>query len=189
MWRWLVGLCMGRGTWSWIVPDGLWEIAEPLIPASRVRPQGGGTQDTPDETLFAAIIYVLVSGCAWRALPPCFGISKSTAHGRFVIWSRAGVWHGWNYKPRKLHADKAHDQPDLRRWPRGKRIGVHIARKGIESSERSGRRGWGIERTMPWLTGYRRLNHRYERQPRNYPAFLGLAATLCCYKHRRKLTT
>ena len=61
---------MGRGTWSWIVPDGLWEIAKPLIPPSKVRPQGGGTQDTPDETLFAAIIYVLVSGCAWRALPP-----------------------------------------------------------------------------------------------------------------------
>ncbi|WP_375231917.1 transposase [Streptomyces sp. NWU339] len=68
------------------------EIAKPLIPLSRVRPQGGGTQDTPDETLFAAIIYVLVSGCAWRALPPCFGISKSTAHRRFLIWSRAGVW-------------------------------------------------------------------------------------------------
>src|SRR5882757_3994104 len=83
---------MGRGTWSWIVPDGLWEIAEPLIPPSKARPQGGGTQDTPDETLFAAIIYVLVSGCAWRALPPCFGISKSTAHRRFLIWSRAGVW-------------------------------------------------------------------------------------------------
>src|SRR3954468_20115246 len=83
---------MGRGTWSWIVPDGLWEIAEPLIPPSKVRPQGGGTQDTPDETLFAAIVYVLVSGCARRSLPPCFGISKSTAHRRFLIWSRAGVW-------------------------------------------------------------------------------------------------
>ncbi|MFH9016728.1 IS5/IS1182 family transposase, partial [Streptomyces sp. NPDC017943] len=42
-----------------MVPDGLWEIAKPLIPPSRVWPQGGGTQDTPDETLFAAIIYVL----------------------------------------------------------------------------------------------------------------------------------
>lgn len=83
---------MGRGTWSWIVPDGLWEIARPLIPEDRARPQGGGTANTPDETLFAAIIYVLVSGCSWRALPPCFGISKSTAHRRFMIWSRAGVW-------------------------------------------------------------------------------------------------
>ncbi|WP_443052015.1 transposase [Streptomyces sp. JV186] len=41
-----------------------------------------------------------------------------------------------------------------------------------------GRRRWVIERTMSWLTGYRRLNHRYERQPRNYLAFLGLAAAL-----------
>ncbi|MFI9649399.1 IS5/IS1182 family transposase, partial [Streptomyces sp. NPDC052040] len=30
--------------WSWIVPDGLWGSAKPLIPPSRVRPQGGGTQ-------------------------------------------------------------------------------------------------------------------------------------------------
>ena len=88
----VVGFGKGRGTWSGIVPDGLWEIAKPLIPPSRVRPQGGGTQDTPDETLFAAIVYVLVSGCAWRQLPPCFGVSKSTAHRRFLIWSRAGVW-------------------------------------------------------------------------------------------------
>nr|WP_276319333.1 transposase [Streptomyces griseoviridis] len=56
-----------------MVPDRLWEIAKPLIPPSKVRPQGGGTPDTPDETLFAAIVYVLVGGCAWRALPPCFG--------------------------------------------------------------------------------------------------------------------
>lgn len=83
---------MGQGAWSWIVADGLWEIARPLIPPSKVRPQGGGTRDTPEETLFAAIVYVLVSGCAWRALPPCFGISKSTAHRRFLIRSRAGVW-------------------------------------------------------------------------------------------------
>ena len=90
MWRGVVDPGMGRGTWSWIFPDGLWEIAEPLIPPSKVRPQGGGTQDMPDETLFAAIIYVLVSGCAWRALPPCSGISKSTAHRRLLIWSRSG---------------------------------------------------------------------------------------------------
>ncbi|MGK3111460.1 MULTISPECIES: IS5 family transposase [Streptomyces] len=272
---------MGRGTWSWVVPDGLWEIARPLIPPSRVRPQGGGTQDTPDETLFAAIIYVLVSGCAWRQLPPCFGVSKSTAHRRFLIWSRAGVWgrlheavlhrlddaglidvtrvvldtahvrakkggehtgpspvdrgkpgskmhvlsdanglpllvgvsagnthdseglkpmveghqtrhdphRGRYFKPQRLHADKAYDRADLRRWLRWKRIGVRIARKGIESSERLGRRRWVIERTMSWLSGYRRLSPRYERNPRNYLAFLGLAAAICCYKRLVRLTT
>ncbi|WP_234363989.1 MULTISPECIES: IS5 family transposase [unclassified Streptomyces] len=235
-------------------------MAKPPIPPSRVRPQGGGALDMPDETLFAAIVYVLVSGCAWRALPPCFGVSKSTPHRRFLIWSRAGVWgrlheeilhrlddaglldlsravlgsahirakkgreitgpspvdrgkagskmhvlsdanglplivrvsaanthdsqalkpmvlghqtrhaphRGRHFKPQRLHADKAYDIPELRKWLRGKRIGVRIARKGIESSERLGRRRWVIERTMSWLTGYRRLNHRYERHPRNY---------------------
>jgi hypothetical protein len=30
---------------------------------------------------------------------------------------------------------------------------------------------------------------RYERNPRNYLAFLGLAAALCCYKRLIRLTT
>lgn len=69
----------------------VWGIARPLLPPARVRPQGGGVANIDDEAVFAAIIYVLVSGCAWRALPPCFGASKSTVHRRFLIWSRAGV--------------------------------------------------------------------------------------------------
>lgn len=83
---------MVEGRWSWIVPAGLWELARPLLPAVKVRPQGGGVRNIDDEAVFAAIVYVLVSGCAWRALPPCFGASKSTVHRRFVIWARAGVW-------------------------------------------------------------------------------------------------
>lgn len=96
--------------------------------------------------------------------------------------------HAADSKPQRLHADKAYDIPELRKWLWGKRIGVRIARKGIESSERLGRRRWVIERTMSWLTGYRKLNHRYERKPGNYLAFLGLAAALCCYKRFLKLT-
>jgi transposase len=38
-----------------------------------MRPQGGGETGIDDEAVFAAIIHVLVSGCAWRALPPCLG--------------------------------------------------------------------------------------------------------------------
>ncbi|MFF1977429.1 transposase, partial [Streptomyces sp. NPDC058204] len=140
---------MGRGTWSWIVPDGLWEIAEPLIPPSKVRPQGGGTQDTPDETLFAAIIYVLVSGCAWRALPPCFGISKSTAHRRFLIWSRAGVWG-------RLHEEILHrlDDAGLLDLSRAVLDSAHVRAKTVSCvvswslcSAWGGVRGVGLFRT------------------------------------------
>jgi transposase len=69
------------------------------------------------------------------------------------------------------------------------RIGVRIARKGNESSERLGRRRRVIERTMSRLSGYRRFSPRYERHPRNYLAFLGLAAALCWYKRLVRLTT
>lgn len=64
MWRLLVGPRVGRGVGSRIVPDGLWEFAEPLIPLSKVRPRGGGTQDTPDETPFAAVSPCPASGAA-----------------------------------------------------------------------------------------------------------------------------
>jgi transposase len=42
---------------------------------------------------------------------------------------------------------------------------------------------------MSWLSGYRQLSTRYEHNPRNYLAFLGLAAPLCCYKRLVRLTT
>jgi transposase len=105
------------------------------------------------------------------------------------LQTRHDPGRGRDYRFGKLHADKAYDNPDLRRWLRGKRIAVRIARKGIESSERLGRHRWVIERTMAWLAGYRRLSPRYERHSRNYLAFLGLAATLCCYKRLIRLTT
>ncbi len=129
-------------------------------------------------------------------LPLVVGISAGNTHGLHGLKpmaaglrSRHDPERGRRYKPRKLHADKAYDTSELRRWLRGKRIAVRIARKGIDSSEQLGRHRWVIERTMSWLTGYRRLSPRYERQPRNYLAFLGHAAALLCYKRLLQLTT
>ena len=79
-----------------LVPDGLWEIVEPLIPAQRARPQGGGTRHVDERAVFTAIVYVLTTGCAWRHLPAGFGVSKATAHRRFTAWTEAGLW-------RRLH--------------------------------------------------------------------------------------
>ena len=47
-----------------LVPDGLWEIVEPLIPPHRQRPQGGGTRHVDDRAMLTAISYVLTIGCA-----------------------------------------------------------------------------------------------------------------------------
>jgi transposase len=89
-------------------------------------------------------------------------------------------------KPGKLHADKAYDQVNLRKWVRDRGITVRIARKGIESSEKLGKHRWVIERTIAWLFGYRRLSIRYERKANHFSAFLTLAAALTCYKKLAK---
>ncbi|GAA4989625.1 hypothetical protein GCM10023205_70960 [Yinghuangia aomiensis] len=96
---------MGTSGWDWVVPDGLWDIVRPLLPPERLRPQGGGTRNIDDEAVFAAIVYVLTTGCAWRHLPPCFGASKSTVHRRFTIWSDAGLWGRLHRRLRELLSD------------------------------------------------------------------------------------
>jgi transposase len=75
-----------------LVPDELWDLVQPHLPKFRSRTQGGGTAPLPDRQVFTAITYVLTSGCAWRDLPPSFGIPFQTAHRRFTQWTKAGVW-------------------------------------------------------------------------------------------------
>jgi transposase len=74
------------------VDECLWRIIEPLIPASPKRAQGGGIARVDDRQVFCAIVYVLTTGCAWRHLPPVFGVSHQTAHRRFTEWSGAALW-------------------------------------------------------------------------------------------------
>lgn len=75
-----------------LVPEGFWRITEPLIPVPQKRPQGGGIPRADDRQVFCAIVFVLTTGCAWRHLPPVFGVSHQTAHRRFTEWSAAGLW-------------------------------------------------------------------------------------------------
>ena len=55
------------------------------------------------------------------------------------------------------------------------------ARKGIEPKERPGRHRWVVERTLAWLTRYRRLAIRYERRDDIHAAFLSLGCSLICF--------
>jgi transposase len=108
-----------------LVPDGLWRIVEPLIPPQRERPQGGGTRYVEDRTVFTAIVYVLTTGCAWRHLPAEFGVSRATAHRRFVAWTEAGLW-------RRLHraALDRLGQQGLLDWSRASLDSVSVRAKG-----------------------------------------------------------
>jgi transposase len=79
-----------------LAPDGLWALVEPFLPKFTRRRQGGGTAPVDQRAVFTAVVYVLTSGCAWRHVPPTFGVSPATAHRRFTVWTKAGVW-------RRLH--------------------------------------------------------------------------------------
>lgn len=67
-------------------------LVQPLIPQFARRPQGGGTAGVDDRAVFTAVVFVLTSGCAWRHLPPSFGVTVPTAHRRFTEWSKANLW-------------------------------------------------------------------------------------------------
>ena len=69
---------------------------------------------------------------------------------------------------------------------RDRGIAVRIARKDIESPDHLGRHRWVIERTISWLTGYHRLNIRYDRKSTHFLGFLTLVAALTCYKKLAK---
>lgn len=81
-------------------------------------------------------------------------------------------------RPEKLHADKAYDYPRCRQALRARGIQVRIARRNQDTSERLGRHRWVVERTLAWLSRYRRLKVRYERRLDIHEAFVLLGCAL-----------
>jgi transposase len=87
-------------------------------------------------------------------------------------------------RPAKLHADKGYDFPRCREALRRRGIKGRIARRGVDSSEKLGRHRWVVERTLAWLSRYRRLSVRYERRatstrPSSISAVRSSASTTC----------
>ncbi len=62
-------------------------------------------------------------------------------------------------------------------------IKSRIARRGKKASERLGRHRWVVERTLAWLSRYRRLAVRYERRDDIHEAFLHLGCSLICLNY------
>jgi Transposase DDE domain len=91
-------------------------------------------------------------------------------------------------RPAKLHGDKTYHNQYLRAELRHRRIGIRLARPGIESSTRLGRHRWVVERCQSWLMRYRRLVRRYDRLAEHFQAFIDIACTLICYRRLTKTT-
>jgi transposase len=85
---------------SWEVSDAFWERVEPLVPPRQPRGSkrkyrrkpGGGRKPIVARTVFEAIVYVLRTGCQWKALPEDRFGSASAIHKRFLEWERAGFF-------------------------------------------------------------------------------------------------
>ena len=86
-------------------------------------------------------------------------------------------------RPEKLHADKAYDDKKCARALKQRGIKRRIARKKVESSEKLGRHRWVVERTLAWVSKYRRLTIRYERRDEIHEAFLHLGCSLICLNY------
>ncbi|MER5306773.1 transposase [Streptomyces sp. NPDC002773] len=81
------------GRFAWLSPMVLWPLARHLLTTGTARPQGGGTRRADEEAVFAAVLYVLVSGESWRALPKSFPVSWQNAHRRFGQWCDEDLWN------------------------------------------------------------------------------------------------
>ncbi len=84
---------------SWEVTDEFWKRVEPLVPVRQrpadkayVRQSGAGRKPKDARLVFEAIVYVLRTGCQWKALPAERFGSASAVHARFMQWEQAGFF-------------------------------------------------------------------------------------------------
>jgi len=78
---------------EWHIPDDLWDGIALLLPEHKNTHRfGGGRPRTPDRVCMEAILFVLRTGCQWKALNATRFCPSSTAHDRFQEWVKAGVF-------------------------------------------------------------------------------------------------
>ena len=84
---------------SWTVSEEMWAKVEPLVPVRKRekgrkyrRKPGGGRKALDSRRVFEGIVYVLRTGCQWKALPEERFGSASSIHKYFRLWKRKGVF-------------------------------------------------------------------------------------------------
>jgi putative transposase len=84
---------------SWKVSDDFWARVERLIPERQrdsdktyKRKPGGGRKPQDRRKVFEGILYVLRTGCQWKALPKSDFGSASAVHKYFLEWQATGLF-------------------------------------------------------------------------------------------------
>jgi len=75
-----------------MLPAGLWERLEPLLPKPKSPGPKGGRPPKPHRNVLEGILYVLRTGISWKHLPEQFGCSGMTCWRRLRDWQAAGIW-------------------------------------------------------------------------------------------------
>jgi len=95
---------------SWVVTDDFWARVEPLIPVRQrldskeyLRKPGAGRPPKPARQVFEAVMYVLRTGCQWKAFPKERFGSASAVHKRFLEWEAAGAQDAPTFDVRSHH--------------------------------------------------------------------------------------
>ena len=72
------------------IPEALWKRIERVIPIYKQSDKGGRPR-LPMRKVVGGILYVLSTGCQWKAMPRQFG-SGSAVHAYFQEWAQSGVF-------------------------------------------------------------------------------------------------
>lgn len=72
------------------IPEALWERIDLVIPIYKSSRKGGRPR-LPMRNVVGGILYVLATGCQWKAMPQEFG-SGSAIHAYFQEWVALGVF-------------------------------------------------------------------------------------------------
>ncbi|MFE6775385.1 transposase [Streptomyces sp. NPDC057702] len=93
-----------------LVPDELWKSFRVVVPSQQPsRPQGGGRRKADDRAVLAGIVFVTLTGCAWRELPPALGPRWQTVYRHFSEWSRASTWERLRHVVTQRRGNSAED--------------------------------------------------------------------------------
>jgi len=75
-----------------LLPDALWNLIEPLLPAPTLKPKGGRPRLSDRACLLGARL-VLRSGIPWRMLPQAMNCgSGMNCWRRLRDWQEARIW-------------------------------------------------------------------------------------------------
>jgi transposase len=73
-----------------VINDDRWAFVGPLLPNRRRRPPAD--QQNSPRAVLAAIVYAVTTETHWEDIPDVFGVTPSTAQGRFGAWTDADLW-------------------------------------------------------------------------------------------------